>query len=33
VAGRVYYEPSLHGHEKEVARRMAARDRDEAAQP
>jgi replication-associated recombination protein RarA len=33
VAGRVYYEPSLHGHEEEVARRMAARERDEAARP
>ncbi len=26
VAGRVYYEPSAHGHEEEIARRMAARD-------
>ncbi|CAN5715511.1 hypothetical protein BH24ACT2_BH24ACT2_18790 [soil metagenome] len=33
VAGRVDYEPLLHGYEEEVARRMAARDRDEAAQP
>ncbi len=27
VAGRVYYEPSAHGQEEEIARRMAARDR------
>ncbi len=26
VADRVYYEPSFHGHEEEVARRMATRD-------
>ena len=29
LAGRVYYEPSPHGHEEEVARRMAARTEDE----
>jgi putative ATPase len=29
VAGRVYYEPSCHGHEEEVARRMAARSTNE----
>lgn len=29
VAGRLYYEPSSHGHEKEVARRMAARSTNE----
>jgi putative ATPase len=32
VAGRVYYEPSSHGHEKEVARRMAARSTNEDEQ-
>ncbi|MDP8954153.1 MAG: replication-associated recombination protein A [Actinomycetota bacterium] len=33
VAGRVYYEPSAHGHEEEVARRMATRDSHEDADP
>ncbi len=33
VAGRVYYEPSGHGHEEEVARRMAARTSVEEADP
>ena len=31
VAGRVYYEPSSHGHEEEVARRMAARESNQGA--
>jgi putative ATPase len=29
VAGRAYYEPSTHGHESEIARRMAARGSDD----
>ncbi len=33
VAGRVYYEPSSHGHEEEVARRMAARSTKEDQRP
>jgi putative ATPase len=32
VAGRVYYEPSPHGHEEEVARRMAAQNANEGQQ-
>ncbi|MEX2660154.1 MAG: replication-associated recombination protein A [Acidimicrobiales bacterium] len=30
VAGRRYYEPSGHGHEEEIAKRMATRQNDEA---
>ncbi len=33
VAGRVYYEPSSHGHEEEVARRMASRSTNEEERP
>ena len=29
VAGRVYYEPTAHGHEREIAERMQRRERIE----
>ncbi len=33
VAGRTYYEPSVHGHEKEIGRRMAATVSDTEVSP